>query len=379
MKKKLVLGVTAGGSSKLLAGQAKYFIEKGYEVYLISEDHFKERLFCEREGCIHLPVKITKRINPIKDLASLFQIIRHFKKIKPDIVNVGTPKMGLLGILAAYFLGIQNRVYTCRGLRYENTAGLSGRLIRMMEKITNRLAKKVIFVGFSLREAAEMGGTLYSNKSVVIGKGSSNGVNSDEFNPDLFYADQKLAIRNRLALTNNQFIIGYVGRVSRRKGSEELYDAFTSVQNTFPECRLLVVGHMDCSKELEEKFRTHPAIIYLGWSDEIPALMSIMDVFVLPSWQEGFSNVCIQAASMGLPVITTTATGCRDAIKDGFNGMLYPFGNSAALQKLLLGYLENNERRKLHAKNSRTWAAEFKQQVIWDGIEKVYENKTLVN
>ena len=67
-KKRLVLGVTIGGSSRLLDGQAAYFKQLGYEVYLISQDHIKETLFCEREGITHLPVTIDNQINPLKDV-----------------------------------------------------------------------------------------------------------------------------------------------------------------------------------------------------------------------------------------------------------------------------------------------------------------------
>ncbi len=372
MKKKLILGVTAGGSSKLLSGQVAYFLKKGYEVFLISEDHYKERLFCEREGCIHLPVTITKEISPFKDLRSLYQVFRHFKKVKPDIVNVGTPKMGLLGMIAASLLGIQNRIFTCRGLRYENTSGFSGFLLRSMEWVTNKLAKKVIFVGHSLREAAETGGTAFSWKSYVIGQGSSNGVNTLEFNPERYSTEEKSALRLKLGINPNQLLIGYVGRVSKRKGCEELYTAFTSIHEEYPFTKLLMVGHLDCSQEFEQRIKTHPAILYLGWSDEIPLLMSVMDLFVLPSWQEGFSNVCIQAASMGLPIITTSATGCRDAIQPDYNGLVYPYGTIDALQEAFLTYIKNPEKRLIHSLNSLNWAANFKQERIWDGIEEVY-------
>ena len=96
-KRKLILGVTVGGSSRLLDGQAKYFKQLGYEVYLISQNHFKEPIFCQKEGIEHLPVQIVSDINPLKDVISLIQIIKHFRAIQPDIVNVGTPKVGLLG------------------------------------------------------------------------------------------------------------------------------------------------------------------------------------------------------------------------------------------------------------------------------------------
>ena len=77
MKKKLILGVTAGGSSRLLDGQAKYFKQLGYEVYLISQNHFKEPIFCQKEGIKHLPVSIVADIHPLKDKLQLHLCLFH--------------------------------------------------------------------------------------------------------------------------------------------------------------------------------------------------------------------------------------------------------------------------------------------------------------
>ena len=175
-KKRLVLGVTIGGSSRLLDGQAAYFKELGYDVYLISQDHIKETLFCEREGITHLPVTIDNQINPFKDIITFYQIMKHFKKVKPDIVNVGTFKMGLLGISAAYFCGIKNRIYTCRGLRFETEQGAFRKVLIALDKFIVRLAKKVIYVSPSTLKVSTDLGIANSSKSYVVGNGSSNGV-----------------------------------------------------------------------------------------------------------------------------------------------------------------------------------------------------------
>src|SRR5690606_32444207 len=112
-------------------------------------------IFCEKEGITHLPVDIVADIHPLKDIKSLFQIIKIFRKIKPDIVNVGTPKMALLGLIAAKLLGIKQRIYTCRGLRFETEKGLKRFILLMMERLSVALAHKVIYVSPSLQIAAE--------------------------------------------------------------------------------------------------------------------------------------------------------------------------------------------------------------------------------
>lgn len=369
--KKLVLGVTVPGSSRLLDGQVKYFRSKGYDVYLLSPDHPKENKFCEREGCIHLPVSIQREINFFADIKTIIQIVQHLRRVKPDIVNVGTPKMGLLGMISSFLLRIPNRIYTCRGLRYESETGFKRGILRAMEKLTVKLANKVIYVGHSLRQAAIKNGTAEVKKSFVIGNGSSNGVNLNYFTP--ITIDEE--IRNSLLVKYNltsKFVIGYVGRVSLHKGSVELVEAFDQLFELNKSIALVMIGHMDCSEELEKRIRSHPGIVYLEFLEDVPLHMSLFNIFVLPSWREGFSNASIQAAAMGLPVVTSTATGCSDAISDGFNGLLFPMKSSTALRNTIQKYISSPSLVDEHSTNSINWSKNFKSELVWDGIEKVY-------
>src|SRR5690606_10433297 len=136
MSLKLVLGITSPGSIPLIQGQVKYFSNKGYDVYLLCPETQSVINFCKEEGCKHIKIDIERNISPLKDIISLIQIIAYLKKIKPDIVNVGTPKMGLLGIIAAYLVGVKKRIYTCRGLRYEHETGFSKKLLMYTEKLS---------------------------------------------------------------------------------------------------------------------------------------------------------------------------------------------------------------------------------------------------
>lgn len=371
--KKIVLGVTVGGSSRLLDGQVSYFKNLGYDVYLLSPDHPKEHLFCKREGCVHLPVSIEKEIAPFKDLKTLIQIIRHLKKVKPDIVNVGTPKMGLLGILAAFLCGIGNRIYTCRGLRFETETGLKRKVLVLMEKLTVFLSKKVIYVSPSLRSAAVKANTANTKKAVVIGKGSSNGVNLTFFNSSLINVAKKDELIEKYQL-QSCLVIGFVGRVSLHKGAVELVAAFEKIYKLYPNTRLMMIGHVDCSEDFKQRYTSNKAIIHVPFQDDVPLYMSLFDIFVLPSWREGFPNVPIQAAAMGIPVVVSDATGCVDAVKEGFNGKAFQCKNAVALERTLLDYIENPLLMKEHGNNGIRFAQEFESAIIWNGIDKLYKS-----
>lgn len=373
MKGKLVLGVTIGGSSRLLDGQAKYFKSLGYEVYLISQNHYKEKLFCEREGITHLPVDIEKDIKPFKDLKTLYQIIKHFKKVKPDIVNVGTPKMGLLGIIGAYLCGIQNRIYTCRGLRFETETGLKKRILVSMEKLTVFLSKKVVYVSPSLLKCAIVNKTGSNKKAIVIGKGSSNGVDLTVFRQSIINPAKRneLIVKHQLETC---LVIGFVGRVSEHKGSIELVAAFEQINKRYPNTRLIMIGHLDCPEDFKQRFTSNPAIIAIPFQDDVPLYMSLFDIFVLPSWREGFPNVPIQAAAMGIPVVVSDATGCVDSVSDGFNGVVFEMKNAKALEKVICEYIDNRALRKKHGDNGILWSEHFSSEIVWKGISKVYSD-----
>ena len=129
MRKKLIVGITAPGSVTLIAGQLLYFKTLGYETYLMAPNHHRVIDYCQKEECIHLPLDLEREISPLKDLKALFQVIKHLRNINPDIVNFGTPKISLLGIIAAKLLGVKNRIYTCRGFRFEHESGMKKKIL----------------------------------------------------------------------------------------------------------------------------------------------------------------------------------------------------------------------------------------------------------
>ncbi|GCD78830.1 glycosyltransferase family 4 protein [Schleiferia thermophila] len=369
MGKKLILGVTLGGSSRLLDGQASYFRKLGYDVYLISEDHYKERIFCEKEGIKHLPVDIVADINPLKDLKTLFQIIKHFRTIKPDIVNLGTPKMALLGLIAARLLGIKKRIYTCRGLRFETEKGILRKILIIIERITVNMAYKVVYVSPSLLTAAGNYKVLDNVKSIVLT--SSNGVNIEAFDKLKINQDEVNQLKIKYGL-KDCLVIGFVGRITRDKGVYELVNVFEDLYKKYHNLKLIMMGHIKCDKIFEHRFRSHPGIIHIPFQDNVPLHMSLFDIFVLPSWREGFPNVPIQAAALGLPVVVSDATGCIDSVNKDINGLVFKTRDKKSLYNALGLYIENKELRIKHGQEGIKWAQGFSQISIWNKIHHVY-------
>ncbi|MGL2964109.1 glycosyltransferase family 4 protein [Flavobacterium sp. RSB2_4_14] len=377
--KKLVVGITAPGSVILIAGQLRYFKELGYETYLMAPNHPRVTAYCQQEGCIHLPVALEREISPIKDLKALFQVLKHLRKVKPDVVNFGTPKVSLLGMIAAKMVGVKNRIYTCRGFRFEHEKGIKKTILVSMEKITASFAHQVICISNSVRTVGIENAIFSPEKSQVIYKGSSNGIDLERFNPNRVTAVEKAILKKELGLTDATFVYGFVGRLIDRKGIKELYDAFLNLYSNNDSLRLLLVGPVEHSQlsdaTLFEKMNNHPGILVVGTQLNVPLYLSIMDVFCLPAWWEGFGNVSVQAAAMGLPVIATDVTGSKDAVSNGFNGLLLPAKSTAALQEAMQLFYNDEAIRKQFGLNGLEWAKHFESKRIWDAMNQLYQNQ----
>lgn len=374
---KLVIGITAPSSVTLIKGQASYFVSLGYTVYLLAPDDERVKLYCKDENCIHLPVPIERKISLIKDLIALFIIYKHLRKVRPNILNVGTPKISLLALLASIFISIPKRIYTCRGFRFEHEKGFKKALLINMERLTSLCSNKIICISNSLKSMGVDLGIFPSRKVSVLHYGSSNGIDLSVFNPGSILLSEKNKLKNELNLENT-FVFGFVGRLNDRKGINELYNSFVSLFEQYPYIRLVMVGSFDLlsitDKSIINKINMHPAIRYVGPQKDVPIFLSLMDVFVLPTWCEGFGNVFIQAAAMGVSIISFDTTGAKDAVNNGYNGILVPLFNEDLLKEAMKSLLLDENKRKQLGQNGLKWVENFRQEHIWNAIHELYKN-----
>lgn len=379
MKKKIVVGITAPGSVVLIAGQLKYFKDLGYDTYLMAPNHQSVIDYCNLEGCTLLAVDFEREISPLKDIKAFFQVLKHLIKVKPDIVNLGTPKVSLLGMIVSAIIGVKKRIYTCRGYRFEHEKGIKRKLLILNDKLVCNLSHHVICISNSVRQLGLNNAIFSDSKSIVINKGSSNGVNLDLFKRDKINQEAKAEFIQKYQL-KDKFVFGFVGRVIDRKGVNELYIVFDELSKQHPEMVLLMIGPYEKSQlkdpKIQFNYENHTNIISLGKinQEEIPLYMTLMDVFVLPAWWEGFGNVLIQAAAVNVPVISTTGTGTVDAVEDGFNGILIPVADELALKNAMLQLYSDKELREKYGNNGTEWVKNFDRFLIWNEMDKIYKS-----
>jgi glycosyltransferase involved in cell wall biosynthesis len=166
--------------------------------------------------------------------------------------------------------------------------------------------------------------------------------------------------------------------VVRDKGIHELVEAFSSLVTTHASLRLLVVGAVEDEDRprpnVLARLRSDPRIHFMGFRADIPSLMSAMDVFAMPSHREGFGVANIEAAAMGLPVVSTSIPGCVDSVVDGVTGTLVPPRNVHALARAIANYLEDPELRRRHGAAGRVRVLrEFRPERLWEALAAQYE------
>jgi len=376
----LVYLLTDSKACGFLRGQAGFMRNHGFDVTLISSPGERLEKTAREEQVRAEPVPMQREISPWHDVVSLVRLVRVLRRLRPDIVNAGTPKAALLGMIAAWITRVPVRIYTLYGLRLETTRGPKRLALFAAEKLTTRLAQRVICVSESLRQRYIGLVPGAAHKAVVLGAGSHNGVDASQFSPCDDLRQQADALRQHFDITPETPVIGFVGRFVRDKGIEELTEAFVQIRMQHPDARLLLLGDFETgdpvSPQCKARLREDPQVILPGFIKDTAAYYFLMDVLALPSYREGLPSVPLEASLAEVPVVGFRSTGMVDAVRDGQTGLLVDVGDADALASAILRYLDDPNLRQQHGRAGRRWVLEaFRPQRIWEALRGEYNTR----
>ena len=323
---RLVNIVTVPISFWLIRGQAALMSSAGFEVHAISSPCALADEYSRAHNVPVHPVLMARRMNPWADLVSLARLVATLKRLEPRVVQAGTPKAGLLGMIAAYFLRVPIRVYYIHGLPVLTARGLQRLILSTTERLACSMATHVLCVSHSIRHELVGMRLCPSHKAVVIGDGSSNGVDTSWFDRTRLPEGTREQVRARLGIPGNALVVGFIGRVGREKGISELQRAWRLLRDRCPSAHLLIIGPPEetdpVSDETQLALAGDPRVHLPGADWDTAPLYMAMDVFCLPSHREGLPNVLLEAAAMELPAVAFRVPGVVDAIEDGVTGRL---------------------------------------------------------
>ena len=370
---RLLYGITVPQSAAtLLRGQLGWFQEQGWDVHLVTSPGPLLDTVRDREQVTVHGLPMQREIDLRTDGRALAAWIRLLRELRPDVLNVGTPKAGLLGGIAGWLLRVPRRVYIMRGLRLEGAGSrLQLAVLWLAERLTVLLATDVVCVSPSLRAEASSWRLFGRRQPVVIGIGSSNGVSPDRWDPALAAADRD-AVRKEWKASEDDLVVGFVGRISYTKGVPDLLTAAGMVEDL--PVVIVLVGPVE-----DEALR--PVLHALGervvrmdeWATDLADVYAGMDVLALPTDREGFPNVVLEAALAEVPAITTRATGARDSVVPGVTGWLVDVGSPAQLADAIRACARDQDAVRAAGRAARLRALqEFRPQRIWSGLESIY-------
>lgn len=372
----LVLIVTVAMSTVLFRGQIRRLREEGFRVSLISNPG-PQTHEAEMQGAQVITIPMERDIALFRDLISLWRLWRTLRRIRPNIVNVGTPKAGLLGGLAARLARVPRRVYTLHGLRLETAIGWKRSLLKVVEYVSCHNAQYVCCVSPSVRERAVQLGVLDRKKAYVIGAGSINGIPCEHYQPTPERILQAQEVRSALGIPASAPVIGFVGRFTRDKGFTELHGAYARLRQLLPDLHLLLVGDFEegdpVDPAIREQLQSDAHVHFTGFVPDAAPYYHVMDLLALPTHREGLGLVCLEAQASGVPVVTTTATGAIDSVLDGVTGKLVSPRNEVALAATLQELLGDPLRRQRMGNAGAVWVKQrFQQELIWDALLRYY-------
>lgn len=379
MEKQKLIRITTVPLSldKLLSGQLR-FMSAHYEVIAVAaEKEYLEKIGVKEEvRTFHL--EMSRKITPIADLLAVLRLYLFLRKEKPFLVHSHTPKAGIVGMLAAKCAGVPHRLHTVAGLPLLESSGFKRKLLDLVEKTTYACATRVYPNSVGLKNIIINNKYCNPNKLNVIAQGSSNGIDTNFFNPNLFSVEQKDLLRDKLALKKEDFVFVFVGRLVKDKGINELVEAFEKVYEKNDKARLLLVG--DYEADLDplspitlQSITQNEAIIAVGFQYDVRPYFAIANALVFPSYREGFPNVVMQAGAMSLPCIVSDINGCNEIIIEEQNGTIIPVKNTMAIVEKMVLFMENTDYyTMLHANARNRILSRYDQRVVWEAILAEY-------
>lgn len=285
-------------------------------------------------GAIHKNISIDRHgMNPFKDLKLIRQYIRLLKEVKPDIVFSYTIKPNIYGAIAARQCSVPCVAnITGLGTAVEN-GGLKQKLCIALYKYAFKKIRKVYFQNKENQQ-------FFVDHKIALGKHDllpGSGVNLQRFQPLPYPNDSVL-----------RFV--YIGRIMKEKGIDYYLDSAKIIKSKYPNTEFHVCGFIE--DEYRGKLQdciNQKLIVYHGMVKDVIEVYKTTHCTVFPSfYPEGISNVLLEAAACGRPIITTNRPGCRETVDDGVSGFIIPIKNTEKLAQSMEQFIKLSQSERIN-------------------------------
>lgn len=306
----------------LLGTELRVDAESGFETYGISAPGpYVARI--EELGVTHVPLRsLTRSWSPRSDAAAARELLAALRRIRPDVLHTHNPKTGVLGRVLGRLARVPVVVNTCHGLWAQAHDPLAKRAFVLgAEALAGRFSHAELYQNTEDRRT--LAWAVPARRSRVVG----NGVDLDRFTAGPEGAAARARIRAELGVADGELLVAGVGRRVAEKGVGEYAAAARALAG---KARFVWIGPEDPDKS-DALAGAPDGVEFLGERADMPDLYRALDLFVLPSYREGFSRSAMEAAACGLPMVLSDIRGCREIGTHGEHLLLAPPGDPAAL------------------------------------------------
>ncbi len=314
---------------------------------------------------------LLRKINVIKDLKAFFNIWRIIKKYNPLIVHTHSSKAGLMGRLAAKLAGTPIIVHTPHGHVFFGYFGpFKTKLFIILEKLASRITDKIVALTNREKKDHILFKITDEDKFSVIYSGIELNTLKESS------SEEKQNLKKELGIPENSLIVGTAGRLVPVKGPECLVKAAKYIISKYPDTYFMFAGDGPLEQDLKRKaleMGISDNIIFLGWRDDLAKIISIYDIFVLPSLNEGMGRVLVEAMALGKSIVASNVGGIPNLVIHGKNGFLVPPKNPKELAKYIQVLLEDKDKREEMGLAGKEMAYNFTSERMVEEIANLYK------
>ncbi len=377
MREKSIVSITtiAGTMENFVLESMEYMQSKGWDVTLMcnTKQHPMHRDVPMGMHYIHVPME--RSFNLITAIKCTRQLIKEFRKTKPTMVQYGTTHAALFGSIAAWLTHVPIRIHLQWGIYNYDEMGFVGKFYWFVEWLTCKLSTDIRPVSHKNLQVALDQKLFKAGKGKVLGQGGTIGVDLTQY-PLNEKASLRSQIRGQLEINEQTYVYGFIGRISKDKGNNELFKAFQKIEPTHNVVLLLLgANEGTIDKTLQEWADNCPNVVFAGRvnHDDVPKYLAAMDVLVHPTYREGFGMVLQEAMAMEVPIITTNIPGPSEVIEEGISGVLVPSRDTDALYEAMIDSYKHQEKYKQYGKNGRIRVEKYFDRPVM--IEIIYHDK----
>lgn len=335
---KILIVASLGGSLLNFRGPLLLALQaKGHDIHVAAPSFsLNDKNLLEANGFyVHEIYMDRTGVNPITDLFCFFSLFFLMRSVRPDVVLGYTVKPVIYGTLAAWLVEVPRRFALITGLGYAFTGNATGfrALVRVVMQCLYRFAllksTKVLFQNLDDEYLFRCGGLISDSVPSSVVNGS--GVDIQHFDV--------------VPLPDYPICFLLIARFLGDKGIREYAEAAKRVKKRYPETIFLLAGWIDSNPDAISKneldgWINEGIFINLGRLDDVRQAIADCSVYVLPSYREGMPRTILEAMSMGRPIITTDAPGCRETVRNGYNGVLVQIKSVDELERAMVRFIE---------------------------------------